>query len=110
MCDETPIVPSGPLIVPSTTLLLLTGVERAVVDMIAAPKISLSLLVEETTTALITPDVPAILAILKASAIVLLTRRMVPIRDHRTRLVGPHTAAVTRVHRLLDRGWGRNVG
>jgi hypothetical protein len=100
MCNEASIVPSGPLVVPPATLLLLTSVERAVVVVIAAPQVALSLLVAETATALIPSEVPAI---------VLLARGSVPVRVHRSRLVSPqavvvsHTAAILCVQRLWNR-------
>ena len=111
MCDEAPVVPSRPLVVPSATLLLLASVERTIV-MIAVPKVILSLLITETATALVpSKDVPAILVVRKVPAVVLLTRWPIPVRVHRSRLVGSpaivvlHTTAVLWVQRLLDWRW-----
>ena len=102
MCDETSVVPSGPLIVSPATLLLLTSIERTVIVMITIPKVVLSLLVAETATALVPSKVPAVLVGREVSAIVLLTRGSVPVRVHRSRLVGPPAVIVLR---LLD--WWR---
>jgi hypothetical protein len=110
--DEAPVIPSRPLVVPSATLLLLASVERTIVVMIAVPEVILSLLITETATALIpSKDVPAILVVREVPAVVLLTRWPIPVRVHRSRLVGSpaivvlHTAAVLWVQRLLDWGW-----
>jgi hypothetical protein len=76
MSNEASVIPPGPLVVPPATLLLLllTGVERAI------PKIALSLLVAETSTALIPSKVPAVLIIWEVvSAIALLTRGSIPV-------------------------------
>lgn len=103
MCDEASVVPSGPLIVSPATLLLLTSIERTVIVMITIPKVVLSLLVAETATALVPSKVvPAVLVGREVSAIVLLTRGSVPVRVHRSRLVGPPAVIVLR---LLD--WWR---
>ena len=111
MCDETPVVPAGPLVVSSTTLLLLACVERTIVVVIAIPKVVLSLLVAETAAALVPSKItPAVLIVREVSTVVLLARGSVPIRVHRSRLVSPpavvvlHTTVVLRVQRLLD--WG----
>jgi len=107
MCDETPVVPAGPLVVPPTTLLLLTSVERTIVVVIAVPKVVLSLLVAETAAGLIPSEItPAVLIVREVSAVILLTRGSVPVRAHGSGLVGPpavlHTTVVLRVQRLLD--------
>jgi len=106
--DEAPVVPAGPLVVPSTTLLLLTSVERTIVVMVAVPKIVLSLLVAEAATALVPSKIaPTILVVREVSAVSLLARGPVPVRVHRPRFVSPpavvlHAAMVLRVQRLLD--------
>ena len=108
MCDEASVVPSGPLVVPSATLLLLTGVERTIIVMIAIPEIALSLLVTETATALVPSKVvSAVLIVREVSSAILLARRSVPVCIHRSGLVGPpaivvlHATAVLCVQRLL---------
>jgi len=108
VCDEAPVVPAGPLVVPSTTLLLLTSVERTIV-VITVPKVVLSLLVAETAAALVPSEVtPAVLIVREVTTVVLLARGSVPVRVHRSGLVGPpavvvlHTTVVLRVQRLLD--------
>lgn len=63
VCDEASIVPSGSLVVPSATLLLLPSVERSVIVVVPIPEIALSLLVAEATTALIPSKVPAVLVV-----------------------------------------------
>ena len=100
MSDEASIVPSGALIVPSTTLLLLASIKRTII-MIAIPKVALSLLVAETATTLVPSKiVPAVLVIREVSSTILLTRGSVPICIHRSGLVSPpavvvlHTATV----------------
>ena len=108
MRNEASVGPSGTLVIPSATLLLLTSVERTIV-VIAIPKITLSLLVAETATAL-TPSkvVPSVLAIWEVSSGVLLTRGSVPVCIHRSRFVSPptvvalHTATMLCIQRLLD--------
>jgi hypothetical protein len=112
MRDEASVVPSGPLVVPSATLLLLlTSVERTIV-MIAIPKIVLSLLVAETATALVPSKiVPAVLATREVSAVVLLTggRFLFAFIDPDL-LVRPHGCCFAYHHglcvqRLLDWRW-----
>ena len=107
MRDETSVISAGSLVVPSTTLLLLTSVERTIVVVIAIPGVVLSLLVAETAATLVPSKVaPAVLVVREVSTVTLLTGGSVPVRVHRSRLVGPpavilHTAVVLRVQRLL---------
>ena len=111
MRDKASIVPSGALVVPSATLLLLASIERTIA-MIAIPKIALSLLIAETATALVRSKiVSAVLVIRKVSSAILLTGGSVPVCIHRSRLVSPpavvvlHTTTMLLIQRLLD--WRR---
>jgi len=68
LCDEVPVVPAGPL-VPPTSLLLLTSVER-MIPMVAVPKVVLSLLVAETAITLVPAEVaPTVLVVRGVSAV-----------------------------------------
>jgi len=110
MRDETPVAPSGPLVVPSTTLLLLTSVERMIaIVVIAVPEVVLSLLIAETAATLVPSEVtPVVLVVQEVSPVVPLARGSVPVRVRRSRLVGPpvvvalHTTVVLHIQRLLD--------